>query len=98
MFWLLLSIGLAVTCFGVEQGPALATPAEELTYRGKSLGEWTIRAKDRNPQVRIEAASALGAIGPAAKPAIPVLTELLKDEDGEVRRAAAKALEKIKKK
>jgi HEAT repeat protein len=38
----------------------------------------------------------LGEIGPKAKPAVPVLAELLKDKDGDVRKAAAEALEEIR--
>lgn len=42
------------------------------------------------------AAKALGAIGPAAKSAVPELTKLLSSPDSvDVRRAAAEALEKI---
>ena len=42
------------------------------------------------------AAEALGAIGPAAKAAVPKLRELAaKDEESEVRAAAAEALKKI---
>ena len=42
------------------------------------------------------AISALGAIGPAAKDAVPALTEALKDEDRRVRQAAQFALRRIK--
>jgi HEAT repeat protein len=38
----------------------------------------------------------LGRVGPEAKAAIPALTELLKDKDEGVRKAASEALDKIK--
>ena len=41
------------------------------------------------------AATVLRQIGPAAKTAIPTLTELLKDKEAKVRAAAAGALGKI---
>jgi HEAT repeat protein len=45
--------------------------------------------------VRGSAIIALGDIGPAAKTAIPALSKALKDEDAEIRKAAALALGKI---
>ena len=45
--------------------------------------------------VRSAAAEALGKIGPAAKDAVPALTELLRDEDAYARSAAAEVLVKI---
>jgi HEAT repeat protein len=53
--------------------------------------------KDKDEEVRLAAAEALGNIGPNAKAAIPALTTLRKDNDEDVRKAAAEALEKIKK-
>jgi len=51
--------------------------------------------KDEDRLVRLEAAGALGRIGPPAKSAIPAL-KALKDPDVEVRNAANKALMQIK--
>ena len=39
---------------------------------------------------------ALGKLGPEAKSAIPALSELLNDTNEDIRKAASKALEKIK--
>ena len=55
------------------------------------------KLKDPNVSVRINAAIALGDIGPDAKAAVPILTEVLKDEDKYVREGAREAIEKINK-
>jgi len=47
------------------------------------------------PDVRSIAAEALGAIGPAAKDAIPALTEATRDETPDVQGAAKEALSRI---
>ena len=54
--------------------------------------------KSKHPAFRYYAAGALGSIGPNANAAVPALTEALKDDDKlwNVRKAAAKALRKIK--
>lgn len=49
--------------------------------------------KDDDTKVRVEAVSALEAMGPQAREAIPALMEALKDDD--IRSDAASALEKI---
>ena len=53
--------------------------------------------KDRQSSVREDAAFFLGCIGPDVKSSVPALTELLKDDDEDVRKAATEASEKIKK-
>ena len=64
-------------------------------YGGKTVGEWVVLTKHQDKRVRVDAVSALGEIGPAAKAAVPALTELLNDNDEDVRRAAASAVKKI---
>lgn len=51
-----------------------------------------------SPKMRPRAVMILGQIGPAAKEAVPALTDALKDEDQQVRLEAEKALAKIRKK
>jgi len=51
--------------------------------------------KDGSNEVRIQAAKALGEIGPEAKPAIPALIQLLDNQYSYVRSSAAEALEAI---
>src|SRR5262249_4562651 len=52
----------------------------------------TAALADKESFVRWEAAAALGAIGPAAKDAVPALTKALADSSSAVRRNAAEAL------
>ncbi|MFN7987543.1 MAG: HEAT repeat domain-containing protein [Thermoanaerobaculia bacterium] len=51
--------------------------------------------EDRWPKVRSTALTALGELGPAAKDAIPVLREALKDPDGWISLAARNALFRV---
>jgi hypothetical protein len=68
---------------------------KELGPAGVSaLGE--ALSNDERWYVRQQAARALGGIGPAAKDAVPALTDRLKDEHQHVREAAAEALKKIR--
>lgn len=50
----------------------------------------------KDEKFRCAAARALGKLGPEAKSAIPALSELLNDTNEDIRKAASKALEKIK--
>ena len=50
------------------------------------------KLQDEDPQVRGEAAVALGWIGPTAKEAVPALVKALQDENPQVRKDAAVAL------
>ena len=90
-FGLLLSFVLLGVCLGAEQKPATTSQAKELTY--ETLGDWPAWAKDEDPALRIEATRALEKIGP---PAIPVLMDMLKDKDSQVRGCAACALSNIR--
>jgi HEAT repeat protein len=51
--------------------------------------------KDRERSRRMEAAEALGSIGPEARTAVPALVEALQDEYEFVRARAAQSLKKI---
>jgi HEAT repeat protein len=61
------------------------------------LAKWAAAKEVENERTRREAAAALGEIGPDARPAIGVLTQVFRDKEDniEVRRAAALALRKI---
>jgi HEAT repeat protein len=51
-----------------------------------------------DPTYRASFAGILGEIGPAAKAAVPALTEALMDKDENVCKAASEALKKIQQK
>ena len=51
--------------------------------------------KDQDRHVRGKVVWALGRLGPAAKKAVPVLRDCLKDKDEAVRGEAEKALRRI---
>jgi len=51
--------------------------------------------KDPYWALRLNAADALGSIGPSAAPAVPELNEALKDPEPRARSSAAGALERI---
>jgi HEAT repeat protein len=53
-----------------------------------------IRTGDKTP-VRLRAAVALGKMGPAAKEAVPKLSNMLKESDPALKRAALEALGQI---
>lgn len=60
-----------------------------------AIGELIGYAQDGRPVVRANAATALGAVGPAAKDAALALGVLMRDDDMRVRIAAARALDKL---
>src|SRR5712671_673426 len=64
----------------------------EPLYNGKALSAWQLALKDKNSQVRGEAAAALGDMGEKAAPAVPDLAAALKDTDVKVRIKVATAL------
>jgi predicted transcriptional regulator len=76
------------------QANALNMPLERLLLQTLSVIATLIQAlQDANPEIREDAAEALGAIG--TETAVPLLSQLLQDETPQVRYAAAEALRKI---
>jgi HEAT repeat protein len=65
---------------------------DNATYQGKSVREWLHQFEAKDPRFRLEAAKALGNIGPEAEPAIPALMEALGDGNQDVAQAAAAVL------
>ena len=82
-FTLLLTFALVGVCLGAEQQPAPKPQDKEPGYQGKTLSRWAALAKDNDARIRQPAIEALGKIGLAA---VPVLMQLLKDDDEMVRR------------
>ena len=74
--------------------PSTAPAADPIVHKGKSLQKWIAALEDRDPDVRAEAAAALGELGPRAAPAIPALILMWKKDDG-VGLFASGALAKI---
>lgn len=75
-----------------ETQPDSTSHAKELVYKGRTLDYWTARANTGDQWVRQSAIFDLGEIGPTA---IPVLTELVKDNTEGIRMQAAHALGRI---
>ena len=82
-----------------------ACAADTLSVLADKLGPWTeqavvdltraLREREGGGSSRSAPARALGAIGPQAKDAVPVLAKALEDPDYNVRWAAAEALGRI---
>lgn len=66
-----------------------------LSADAADVSELIKKMKDKDPDVRRQAASALAEAGADAKPAVTVLTQSLKDSDVFVRRFSAQALGNI---
>jgi HEAT repeat protein len=81
-------------CSGNTPLAVEATKAEP-SYEGKSLHVWMEQLQAKEPEVRAEAVSALGVIGPEAKEAVPQLIEALQDKDKPIRLEAIEALGRI---
>lgn len=83
--------------FDLERAAAEAIDQILLTPESESEDVPTLmrNLRDRDEAVRLRAAKALGNLGPAARPAVSLLTEALKDPDADVRRVALQALRKI---
>jgi HEAT repeat protein len=76
------------------QASTLNVPLEHLLLQTLGAISTLIQSlQDASPEIREDAAEALGAIG--AETAVPLLSQLLQDETLEVRQAAAAALRKI---
>ena len=95
VFSMLLTFTLIGICLGAAQERASTPQAKESSYQGKTIGEWIIQARDEKRPKRIEAASALGTMRSNAKVVVPVLMELLGDDEWHVRHAAAWGLSAI---
>jgi hypothetical protein len=66
-----------------------------VVYRGRQLSYYTDKLKDAPASARADLLRAVGAFGPDAEPAIPVLTAALGESEPDVRAAAAWALSQL---
>jgi HEAT repeat protein len=85
---------LSIATLSLIGAPVPADDAEkkEPSFRGKTLSELQKELKDKDAEVRRNAALGIGYIGAEAKPAAPALAAALKDSDKNVRLAVATAL------
>ncbi len=88
--WALTIVGISVLLLGVIWANQRQYQATEVEKCIRNLQNYEF------PHTRAYAAKVLGQMGPAARPAVPALLEALRDEDGQVSRAAAEALGKIR--
>ena len=72
-----------------------ALAAIDLSAARRVMHAWLPKLQDSDTQVRRDAASALGALGPSARPAVPALVTILNDPDLLVRDRATRALGSI---
>ena len=72
-----------------------ALPSIDLRAVRTVMSAWLPKLQDPDIQVRRDAASVLGALGPVAKPAVPALVAALHDHDLLVRERATRALGSI---
>jgi HEAT repeat protein len=86
---------VAVTLLGPAQRNAAAPPEDEVMIQGKPLGYWVERLKEDRVKDREESLDVLAQGGAAAKPALPAVRALLKDQPLSVRFRAALAVWKI---
>jgi HEAT repeat protein len=86
----------AVLLLALLSSPLLAQGTANSPYsRGRPLGDWITQSAHYIPELRREAVKAIGALGPGAQPAVPVLIRATRDESSEVRYWAVDALRRI---
>jgi HEAT repeat protein len=83
---------------GTRVAAARALNALKLLPAKAALPVLAAALPDKDPWTRQHGAGGLGRLGPAAVGAVPALTERLRDDNEDVRKAAAAALELIGKK
>jgi len=71
---------------------AAALPTIDLTAARQVMTHYLPKLEDQDTQVRLDAVSALEALGPVAKPAVPSLIAIMNDPDTVVRDRVVRAL------
>ncbi|HEX4607830.1 MAG TPA: HEAT repeat domain-containing protein [Urbifossiella sp.] len=79
----------------LDQAIKRATGTILASTDSQDVGALVKQLQSGDPSFRLRAVKALGAIGPAARFALPDLANALRDSDGDVRRAAVAALQLI---
>src|SRR5205807_734867 len=92
---------LALVCLGLvwvgdgEEESSLDPKPFPRLYSGRTLEDWITTANNPSEEVRAEAMALFGDVGPAARSALPIVQQGLKDKSGLVRVAAAHTLWRI---
>jgi len=79
---------LAILMCGLAWAAESEQPRSAATELAKAL-------RDEDPNVRLDAAKALGRLGAAAREAVPALAQALQDDDARVREEAAGTLARV---
>lgn len=88
-----LAVSFCASLAAQAPGQQLPPDGAEPTFRGKTLSQWIEMLEEwEDHGFAIEAAYALQQLGPAAKPAVPVLTDSLQSRDDSFRATSARAL------
>jgi HEAT repeat protein len=91
----LTALALSQTNQALSVAAAGALPSIDLNAARKVMQAWLPKLHDADVQIRRDAASTLGALGPVAKPAVTPLVVALNDPDMLVRERATRALGSI---
>jgi hypothetical protein len=91
---LLVSWLLAIAILAAAPG-VLGQTQPGAPSQAQNINTYIEQLKDANETVRLQAAEAIGSMGPAGKPAVPALIEMLNSTVSIDRMAAAMALAKI---
>ncbi len=94
----LLIVGLVLAVIVPPQSPMCFVHwfVHENQFEGRSVAAWMRQLQSGDARQRSRAAFALGALGPRAAPAVPLLASMMNEEkDPELRRQASLALSKI---
>jgi HEAT repeat protein len=95
-FGLRCSSAVLLSALLLLSAPLLAQGTAKTLYsRGRPLGDWITQTGHYIPELRREAVKAIGALGPGARPAVPILIRATRDENSEVRYWAVDALRRI---
>ena len=91
----LVTVATSNTNLSLSGAAAGALAAIDLRAARQVMTTWLPKLHDPDAHMKGYAASAIGALGPVAKPAVPTLVKLLSDEDIAVRERATRALGSI---
>jgi HEAT repeat protein len=92
---ILIELAIGQGSSSIQTEAAGALPPIDLSAGRKVMVRWLPKLQDPDPQVRRDAAAALGALGPVAKPAVHSLLGIANDPNTIVRDRVVRALAAI---